>query len=133
MWRHPTPAEDIAAIVAAAGGAEPGRELGGRPAPIAEAAAAPLSGPTRGTVVGIDGIIGVGATSGVVSDSVIRDSIRRPGAFHSPHQSSSRTVGQTPSIMYDFALTGLSMGAVRRHCPHWVARLSAACLPALRS
>ena len=75
----------------------------------------------------------VAPTSGVVSDSVMRGSMRRPGTFHSPHQSSSRTVGQTPSIMYDLVLTGLSIGAVRRHCPHWMARLSPDSLPDFRS
>ena len=54
---------------------------------------------------GSDGGIGVGGTGfapgtwGPVLTSVIRVSERRLAIFHSPHQSSSRTWGQTPSIM----------------------------------
>jgi len=75
---------------------------------------------------GSDGGIGVGGTGfalgmwGPVLTSVIRVSGRRLAIFHSPHQSSSRTWGQTPSIMYDLALMGCSIGASRRHCPHCV-------------
>ena len=73
---------------------------------------------------GSDGCIGAGGTGfttgtwGPVLTSVIRVSARRLASFHSPHQSSSRTWGHTPSIMYDLALIGDSEGAVRRHCPH---------------
>lgn len=76
--------------------------------------------------VGIAGDIGEGegafmpGSSGPVLTSVTRASARRVASFHSPHQSSSRTCGQTPSIMYDFALVGCSIGASRRHCPHCV-------------
>jgi len=59
------------------------------------------SGATRG---GIGGDIGGGegltpGTCGPVLTSVMRESPRRVTSFHSPHQSSSRTCGQTPSIM----------------------------------
>ena len=59
------------------------------------------SGATRG---GIGGDIGGGegltpGTCGPVLTSVMRESPRRVASFHSPHQSSSRTWGQTPSIM----------------------------------
>jgi len=70
---------------------------------------------------GIDGIIGDGAGApcpgikGPVLTSVMRVSTRRVDIFHSPHQSSSRTCGQTPSIMCGFALKGLRLGALRRH------------------
>jgi hypothetical protein len=80
-------------------------------------------GETRG---GSDWGNGVGdagfaaGTWGPVLTSVIRVSARRLANFHSPHQSSSRTWGQTPSIMYDLALMGCNMGASRRHCPHCV-------------
>lgn len=76
--------------------------------------------------MGIDGDTGEGegafipGSKGPVLTSVTRVSTRRVASFHSPHQSSSRTCGQTPSIMYDFALIGCSIGASRRHCPHWV-------------
>ena len=78
------------------------------------------SGATRG---GIDGDIGNGVgdmgfvpgTCGPLLTSVIRESLRRVANFHSPHQSSSRTCGQTPSIMKDLALIGCSRGASRRH------------------
>ncbi len=53
--------------------------------------------------------------NGPVLTSVMRVSMRRVIIFHSPHQSSSRTCGQTPSIMYDFALMGCSIGEARRH------------------
>jgi hypothetical protein len=59
-------------------------------------------------------------SKGPVLTSVTRVSMHREAIFHSPHQSSSRTWGQTPSIMYDLALIGCSMGASRRHCPHCV-------------
>ena len=55
--------EAAAGTAAPAGMNDPGRWLGGSPLPIAEAAAAPVSGATRGTVAGIGG---VAATSGVV-------------------------------------------------------------------
>lgn len=45
------------------------------------------------------------------------ESTRRVFATHSPHQSSSRTCGQTPSTMYDFADTGCNIGPLRRHLP----------------
>jgi hypothetical protein len=40
-----------------------------------------------------------GAMCGPVLTSVMRLSERRVSIFHSPHQSSSRTCGHTPSIM----------------------------------
>ncbi len=63
------------------------------------------------------------AFSGVVLDRLAavlaapgrQGSKRLAIAFHSPHQSSSRTCGHTPSIMYDLALIGCSIGAERRH------------------
>ena len=74
---------------------------------------------------GIDGAMGkidgegedecVPGIRGPVLTSVTRVSMQRVANFHSPHQSSSRTCGQTPSIMYDFALIGCSIGASRRH------------------
>jgi len=76
--------------------------------------------------IGMDGAIGEGAgaalagTTGAVFTSVMWEFVRRAANFQSPHQSSSRTCGQTPSIMYAFALIGLSMGEPRRHCPHCV-------------
>jgi len=76
------------------------------------------SGATRG---GIGDDIGGGdkgfmpGTCGPVLTSVMRESLRRVANFHSPHQSSSRTCGQTPSIMKDLALIGCSRGASRRH------------------
>jgi len=75
-----------------------------------------------------------GATGAFGASAAFNVSLSRRGAEwvrHSPHQSSSRTVGHTPSIMYDFAAAGESIGEVRRHCPHCGARLSA--LPPLRS
>lgn len=45
------------------------------------------------------------------------ESTRRVFATHSPHQSSSRTCGQMPSTMYDFADTGCNIGPLRRHLP----------------
>ncbi len=75
---------------------------------------------------GMAGVMGVGdaglalGTWGPVLTSVTRESMRRVPNFHSPHQSSSRTWGQTPSIMYDLALIGCSIGEPRRHCPHCV-------------
>ena len=64
-----------------AGISDPGRGGVGS-APIADAEAMPFNGLTRGTDVGIDGIIGGDATSGVVNDSVMRGSIRCPCVFH---------------------------------------------------
>ena len=73
---------------------------------------------------GIEGDIGKGGlapgTRGPVLTSVMRVSTRRVASFHSPHQSSSRTCGQTPSIMYVLALIGCSIGDSRRHWPHCV-------------
>ena len=66
-----------------------------------------------------------GVDIGVPRTSPRRDvSTRFCEAFHSPHQSSSRTVGQTPSIMYDFWLIGESVGPARRHCPAFAALAS---------
>jgi len=65
-------------------------------------------------VNGRAGMAGPGI-NGPVLTSVMRVSMRRVIIFHSPHQSSSRTCGQTPSIMYDFALMGCSIGEARRH------------------
>ena len=65
-----------------------------------------LAGADIGAVRGgMDGDFGAGdmgfkpGTSGPVLTSVMRVSTRRVSIFHSPHQSSSRTCGQTPSIM----------------------------------
>ena len=94
------------------------------------------SGATRG---GIDGDIEGGGkgfmpeTGAPVLTSVRRESIRRVANFHSPHQSSSRTWGQTPSIMYDLALIGCNIGASRRHWPHCVAALPSFDLTLCRS
>ena len=74
----------------------------------------------------------MGSSGPALTLSDARASVRRAAIFHSPHQSSSRTCGQTPSIMYDFWLIGCSIGAVRRHCPHCVPRVSV-CLPFWRS
>ena len=46
-----------------------------------------------------DGMGAFGAMCGPVLTSVTRLSERRVTIFHSPHQSSSRTCGHTPSIM----------------------------------
>jgi len=55
-----------------------------------------VSDPTRGT--GGDSDCGP-VINGALRASATRESTRRASIFHSPHQSSSRTVGQTPSIM----------------------------------
>ena len=74
----------------------------------------------------------IGSSGPVDSASEGRESMRRIAAFHSPHQSSSRTCGHTPSIMYVFWLIGCSIGAPRRHCPHCTPRASVS-LPPCRS
>jgi hypothetical protein len=58
------------------------------------------------------------SVAGDMTSADTRGSARREAPLNSPHQSSSRTCGHTPSIMNDFWLTGCSAGEVRRHWPH---------------
>jgi hypothetical protein len=97
--------------------------------PTGVAVALVVSGVTRG--IDVDSDCGPDI-SGALSASATRESTRRASSFHSPHQSSSRTVGHTPSIMYDFALIGFNCGALRRHCPQ-LGALPGTIFAALRS
>jgi hypothetical protein len=70
---------------------------------------------------------GTGATSSIRVSVAGLDCVPECStAVHSPHQSSSRICGQTPSTMYAFAGAGFTVGSARLQRPQrWAAPSSA--------